>query len=45
MYRNGEWYKDFGTFKLAGRGPLVLTFLSPEQIPYGTEITDTDIED
>ncbi|MGD1073436.1 MAG: hypothetical protein ABSB15_25270 [Bryobacteraceae bacterium] len=23
-------YKDFGTFKLAGRGPLVLTFLMEE---------------
>jgi hypothetical protein len=41
----GDWYKDFGTFKLAGRGPLVLTFLSPEQIPWGTAIADTGIED
>lgn len=30
---DGDWYKDFGTFKLAGRGPLVLTFLSPERFP------------
>jgi hypothetical protein len=35
---NGDWYKDFGTFKLAGRDSLVLTFLSPEQVGYGTEI-------
>jgi hypothetical protein len=41
---DGDWYKDFGTFKLAGRGPFVLTFLSPDQIPWGTEITDADIE-
>ena len=34
----GEWYKEFGSFKLAGRGPLALTFLSPDQFGYGTEI-------
>jgi hypothetical protein len=34
----GDWYKDFGTFKLAGRGPLLLTFLSSEHIGYGAEI-------
>lgn len=34
----GDWYKDFGTFKLAGRGPIVLTFLTPDQVGYGTEI-------
>ena len=34
----GDWYKDFGSYKLAGRGQLVLTFLSPDQIPYRTEI-------
>ena len=36
----GDWHKDFGTFRLAGRGPLVLTFLLDAQIPYGTEIED-----
>jgi hypothetical protein len=35
----GDWYKDFGTFKLAGRGPLVPTFLTNEQIAHGTEIS------
>jgi hypothetical protein len=35
-----NWYKDFGTFKLAGRGPLVLTFLTNEQIGYGTELRE-----
>ena len=34
----GEWYKDFGTFKLAGRGSLVLTFLTPGQIGHGIEL-------
>ena len=23
----GDWYKDFGSFKICGRGPLPLTFL------------------
>ena len=41
---DGDWFKDFGTFKLAGRGPLVLTFLSPEQAGYGNEIAE-DVED
>ena len=41
----GDWYKDFGTFILAGPGPLPLTFLSPGQVPHGEEITDTDVED
>ena len=40
----GDWFKDFGTFKLAGRGPLVLTFLTREQIGHGTEIA-TDVND
>ena len=35
-----EWYKDFGTFKLAGRGPLILTFLTDQHAAYGTEIRD-----
>jgi hypothetical protein len=37
---DGNWYRDFGTFKLAGRGSLVLTFLTSEQIGYGEEIAD-----
>jgi hypothetical protein len=41
---DGDWYKDFGSFKLAGRGSLVLTFLSPEQIPWGTPIADSGTE-
>lgn len=23
----GDWYKDFGTFKICGRGPIPKTFL------------------
>jgi hypothetical protein len=41
---DGDWFKDFGTFKLAGRGPLVLTFLTADQIGKGTEIAP-DVED
>jgi hypothetical protein len=36
----GDWFKDFGTFKLAGRGPLVLTFLTSDQVGYGTDVED-----
>jgi hypothetical protein len=39
---DGDWFKDFGTFKIAGRGPLLLTFLTPDQVGYGTEITTED---
>jgi hypothetical protein len=35
-----EWFRDFGTFKLAGRGPLVLTFLTADQTGYGIKIKD-----
>jgi hypothetical protein len=40
----GDWFKDFGTFKLAGRGELVLTFLTPDQAGYGTEIKEPSEE-
>jgi len=38
----GDWYVDFGRFKLAGRGPDPLTFLDSGQAPYGTEIPSGD---
>jgi hypothetical protein len=28
----GDWYKDFGSFKIRGRGPQPKTFLLREQI-------------
>lgn len=34
----GDWYKDFGTFRIAGRGSLILTFLTRDQAGYGTKI-------
>ena len=34
----GDWYKDFPTFRLGGRGNLILTFLTLKQIPYGTKL-------
>jgi len=34
----GPWCKDFGSFKLAGRGPLPSTFLTKEQPCFGQQI-------
>jgi hypothetical protein len=34
----GQWFKDFGSFKIVGEGPNPLSFLDSEQIPYGKEI-------
>ena len=34
----GDWCRDFGSFKLAGRGPLPKTFLTREQPCYGQPI-------
>ena len=36
----GEWFKDFGSFKLCGEDALPKTFLTAEQNAYGTEIID-----
>jgi len=35
---DGEWCKDFGTFVLAGEGPLPKTFLLPGQPCRGRRI-------
>ena len=34
----GPWYKDFGTFKLAGEGQYASTFLTADQDAYGQGI-------
>ena len=34
----GDWYKDFGSFKLCGRGDYPKTFLIKGMKPYGDEI-------
>ncbi len=34
----GDWYKDFGSFKLCGRGKYPRTFLLPGQAPSGQEL-------
>jgi hypothetical protein len=34
----GDWFKDFGSFKLAGTGRLPKTLLDADMIPYGTEL-------
>ncbi|TAN23011.1 MAG: hypothetical protein EPN33_05825 [Acidobacteria bacterium] len=35
---DGDWYKDFGTFKLCGNGALPKTFLLPGQIAKGQKL-------
>jgi len=32
---NGDWFKDFGSFKICGHGPLPKTFLLPAQAAKG----------
>jgi hypothetical protein len=34
----GDWYKEFGTFKICGRGSLPKTFLLPGQAAKGTAL-------
>jgi hypothetical protein len=34
----GEWYKDFGSFKLAGEGEVPKTFLTKRQTAKGDEV-------
>ena len=35
---DGEWYKDFGTFKLCGRGRFPSTFLMAGQVAKGKRL-------
>ena len=35
---DGEWYKTFPGFILAGEGEVPKTFLTPGMVPHGTEI-------
>lgn len=34
----GEWFKDFGSFKLCGKGAMPKTFLIRGQVAHGQEI-------
>jgi len=34
----GEWYKDFGSFKVCGEGPYAKTFLLPGQTARGVRL-------
>jgi hypothetical protein len=34
----GDWYKDFGSFKICGRGRYPKTFLSRRQVARGTSL-------
>jgi len=34
----GEWYKDFGSFKLCGEGSCPKTFLTSSQAAKGTRV-------
>lgn len=33
-----DWYKDFGSFKICGRGSYPKTFLTRSQTPKGTPV-------
>jgi hypothetical protein len=35
---DGDWYKDFGSFKLCGTGELPKTVLAKGMTPFGDEI-------
>jgi hypothetical protein len=35
---DGDWYKDFGSFKLCGSGEFARTVLTREMKPFGEEI-------
>jgi hypothetical protein len=35
---DGDWYKDFGSFKLCGRSKFPGTFLSAQQAAYGKRL-------
>jgi hypothetical protein len=35
---NGPWYKDFGSFKICGEGPMPKTFLLPGQVARGQKL-------
>ena len=35
----GDWYKDFGSFKICGRGALAKTFLLRGQVAKGDKLT------
>ena len=34
----GDWYKRFPSMTVCGRGVLIKTFLTPSQLPVGTEL-------
>lgn len=34
----GDWFKRFPSMPFAGRGVLIKTFLTPSQVPIGTEL-------
>jgi hypothetical protein len=36
----GDWYKDFGSFKICGHGPNPATFLREHQEPWGRNTDD-----
>ena len=37
-FPEGPWYKDFGSFKLAGEGGLPKTFLTKGQTAFGAKL-------
>ncbi len=37
-----RWFKDFGSFKIVGKGPNPLSFLDSKRVAYGEGIPDED---
>ena len=35
---DGDWYKDFGSFKLCGSGEYPRTVLTKDMMPFGEEL-------
>jgi len=38
----GQWFRDFGSFKIVGEGQNPLSFLTSELIAFGEEIRSED---
>jgi hypothetical protein len=34
----GQWFRDFGSFKIVGEGPNPLSFLDASQFAFGEEV-------
>ena len=41
----GDWYKDFGTFKICRTGDTPTTFLDSKQVAWGHELGESEKTD